>query len=168
MSYKQEAWWPNKLCCNLNSRTRNITFGAHNWTTHNSTPNTHVKQERCETNGMSWENDWRPELWWKIFEKMNKDRTFYCFGVQSGPKNWTSEAYILHTSKKYLQWACEAILMWNQWKPFEKVTKHQNFELFGAQTGTEIGPLRSILYTYLKVAPIGISNKIDANPKETF
>ena len=30
---------------------------------------------------------------------------------------------------KYLEWACEAILLWNQCKRFEKVTKHQKFFL---------------------------------------
>ena len=55
----QEAWWHNKLRCNLNSRPRNTSFGAHNWNAHRSTPNKHVKREWCETIGkcfdkMTW------------------------------------------------------------------------------------------------------------------
>ena len=45
-----EAWQPNWLHCNRNSSPRNKVFGAHNWNTHKSTPDKHVKQEWCETN----------------------------------------------------------------------------------------------------------------------
>ena len=45
---------------------------------------------------------------------------------------------------KYLQWACEAILMWNQWNLFEKVTEVQ------------------------KLAPMSIKSKKGVNPEETF
>ena len=34
---------------------------------------------------------------------------------------------------KYLQWAFEAMLMWNQWKHFAEMPKDQNFDLFGGQ-----------------------------------
>ena len=36
---------------------------------------------------------------WKIFEKMTKDWNFDLFGGPKWPKNWASEAHILHTSK---------------------------------------------------------------------
>ena len=52
--------------------------------------------------------------------------------------------------EKYLQWACEAILMWNQW-PIARILTY-----FGAQNGQEIGPLRPISYTALKAAPMSI------------
>ena len=48
---KQEAWQPNKLCCNLDSRPRNRPFGAHHWNSSKSAPIKHVKQEWCETSG---------------------------------------------------------------------------------------------------------------------
>ena len=37
---------------------------------------------------------------------------------------------------------CEAILMWNQWKLFEKMTKALILTYFGTQNGPKIGPLR--------------------------
>ena len=58
-----------------------------------------------------WENDQRPE-------KIPKFR---------GPKSLWGP-YSPHILK-YLQWACEAILKWNQWKRFEKVIKDKNFDL---------------------------------------
>ena len=92
--------------------------------------------------GIFWENDQRPEfsLIWgpKVAQKL---------GLW-GP--YSPHIY------KYLQWACEAILLWNQWKLFEKVTKHQKFFLLWAQNGPEIGSLRPIFYTSLKVAPMRI------------
>ena len=38
---------------------------------------------------------------------------------------------------------------------------------FGGQNGPTIGPLRPILYTSLKVAPMTIQGKIDVNAEET-
>ena len=65
------------------------------------------------------------ETWWGIFfRKWPKTRIFTYFGVQSGPKIGP-----LRPIFQYLQWACEAIMMWNQWKLFEKVTKVQNFDI---------------------------------------
>ena len=96
----------------------------------------HASQDWCETSGN--------------FEKMTKDRIFffYLFGGPEWPKNWTSEAHwyspriqkymylqnsaseapLCHTPLKVLA-VCETILMWKQWKLFEKVTKVQNFDL---------------------------------------
>ena len=58
----------------------------------------------------------------------NDQRTEFLFIW--GPKNWASEARIAHIIHvKYLQWACETILMWSNWKLFENVAKHQKFYL---------------------------------------
>ena len=62
---------------------------------------------------------------WKLFEKMTKTLNFDLFW---GPKWHQSGPYSTHRWK-YLQWACETILMWNQWKLYEKVTRVQNFDL---------------------------------------
>ena len=62
-----------------------------------------------------WENEQRPEFWLILGPKMALKLDLY--GIYS-THSWT-----------YLQWACEAILIWNQWKLFEKVTKVQNFDL---------------------------------------
>ena len=61
------------------------------------------------------ENDQRPE-----------------FSLILRPKNWTHEAHVLHTSKKYLQRACEAILMWNQRKLFEDTWWLHQMETFSS------------------------------------
>ena len=66
---------------------------------------------------------------WTIFEKVTNDRNFYLFRGPKWPKFCASKAHILHTSKSKCNEQFGAILMWNQWKRFEKVTKHQNFYL---------------------------------------
>ena len=58
--------------------------------------------------------------------------------------------------------------MWNQWKRFVEGIKHKTLTYFGAQNGPEVGPLRPIWYTCLKVAPMSILSKIDVNPEEIF
>ena len=68
-----------------------------------------------------WENDQGHEFW-------------LIWGPKMDPKLDLGGSYSTHRWK-YLQWACEAILMWSQWKPFEKVTKVPNFYLLGFQNG---------------------------------
>ena len=41
---KKEAWRPNKLRCNRNSRSRNRAFVAHDWNTPKSNPNDHINK----------------------------------------------------------------------------------------------------------------------------
>ena len=62
-----------------------------------------------------WENDQRPEF-------------LLILGPKMAPKLGLWGPYFTH-HWKYLQWVCEAILMWNHRKLFEKVTKVQNFDL---------------------------------------
>ena len=138
-----------------------------------------------------WENDQRPEFWLVL-------------GAKMVPKLGLWGPYSTHRWK--YMWACEAILMWNQRKLFEKMTKDLNFDLlwgpkwfqnwaseahiphtaestcehvkqywcetsenflrkwpksriltyFGIQNGPKIGPLRPIVCTFLKVAPMRI------------
>ena len=75
-----------------------------------------------------WENDQGHEFW-------------LIWGPKMDPKLDLGGSYSTHRWK-YLQWACEAILMWRQWKPFEKATKVQNFYLLGFQNGPKIAPLK--------------------------
>ena len=63
--------------------------------------------------GIFWENDQRTEFCLICGPKVVKKLGLW------GP-------FSPHI-KKYLEWACEAILLWNQWKIFGKLTKHQNF-----------------------------------------
>ena len=62
-----------------------------------------------------WENDHRPEF-------------LLIWGPEVARKLGLSGPYSPHIYK-YLQWACEEILIWNQWELFVKVTKHKNFDL---------------------------------------
>ena len=65
----------------------------------------------------------------EIFLQMTRDRNFLLIlGPKVAQKLGLWGPYSPHI-KKYSQWSCEAILMWNQWKPFEKVTEHQNYYL---------------------------------------
>ena len=73
--------------------------------------------------------------------------------------SWQNLANDMSTNR-----ACETILMWNQWK-LGKWPKTAILDLFW---GPNVGPLRPILYTSLKVAPMSKQSKIDMNPKETF
>ena len=89
-----------------------------------------------------WENDQRPE--------------FLLIWEPKGPKNWASEAHILHTSKSTCnahvkQYWCETSENFLRKWPNTRI-----FTYFGAQNGPEIGSMRPILYTSLKVAPMSI------------
>ena len=88
------------------------------------------------------ENDLRPEFWLILGPKV--------------AQNWSSEAHILHTSKStwsehVKQYCCETSENF-----LRKWPNPRNFSYFGAQNGPEIGPLRPIFYTFLKVAPMRI------------
>ena len=92
----------------------------------------------------------------EIFWENDQDRNFDLFGGPKWPQNWASEAHILHTSKStwnehVKQYCCETSENF-----FEKLPNTTNFSYFGAQNSPEIGPLRPIFYTSLKVAPIRI------------
>ena len=139
----QEAWWHYKLRCNLNSRPRNRAFGAHNWNTHRSTPNKHLKREWCETIGkylITW-----PELW--------------SIWLTKWPGNWASGANIQHTSKSSPNWHAH-----QDW-----CTTSGNFLTYlGAQSGPKIGPLRLIFSTHLKVLGMSMWSNTVVKPVKTF
>ena len=80
--------------------------------TSKSSSNWYVHQDWC---GKFWKNDQRPEFLLILGPKVAHQLGLW------GPNSPHIE--------KYLQWACEAILMWKEWKLFEKVTKHQHFYL---------------------------------------
>ena len=72
-----------------------------------------------------------------LFRKWPKTGIVTYFGAQSGPKNGTSEANDFDTYqsihnehvKQYWCWACEIILVLNQWKLFEKNDQRDEFYL---------------------------------------
>ena len=83
---------------------------------------------------------------------MKRMRIFTYFWAKMAPKLGHCVPYSTH-GWMYLQWACEAVLMWNH---FEKVTEVQNFYLLSGPKWPKIGPLRFVFYTSLKVAPMSI------------
>ena len=128
--FLQEVWWPNKLCCNLNSKPRNRVFGAHNWNKHKSTHNTHVKQEWWETNGKclrKWLN-LRPELW--------------SIWGSKRPGKWASVTNIQHTSKSSSNWRVHEGWCETSEKILRKWPKTGIFIYLRAQSGQKMGPLR--------------------------
>ena len=77
-----------------------------------------------------WENDQRREFW-----------------LIRGPKNWASEAHILHTYEENghgKQYCCETSENF-----LRKWPNTTNLSYLGAQNGPEIGPLRGTYFTYL-------------------
>ena len=124
--------------------TSSAASGNTHWNTPQHTPNKHVKQEGCESSGKYWrkwlktlimfyfwdQNNLKIEPVRSIFNKTDAkpEETFWEnvqrpeFVLILGPKValkldvWGP--YSPHIWK-YLQWAWEAILMWNQWKIFE-------------------------------------------------
>ena len=122
----------------------NWASGANIQHTSKSSSNWHVHQDWCETSG-------------QFFEKMIKDRNFDLFGGPKWPKNWASEAHILHIYKStwnehVKQYVCET----TSGKFFWKWPNTRDLSYFGAQNGREIGPSRHIFCTSLKVAPMHI------------
>ena len=105
-----------------------------------SSSNWHVNQD--------WWKQWKTTKDWNLGPKW--------------PKTWASEAHILHTCKNTCKWAYEAILMRNQWKFFEKMTKDRNFE------APKLGPMSPIFYMPLRVVTMSMWNKSDVKPVETF
>ena len=99
---QQEAWRPNKLHCNLNSRPGNRAAGTHYWNTHKGTLSEHVKQDWCATRAKFWENDWRAELWSISGPKMTAKLVLW-------------GRYWIHLYK-WLQFTCKPWLIWNQWR----------------------------------------------------
>ena len=71
--HKQKVWRPNKLHCNFSPRPRKRAVGTHHWNTHKGTPNKHVKQEWCESNG-------------KYLRKWTKTCIMIYFGTQNDPE----------------------------------------------------------------------------------
>ena len=58
--------------------------------------------------------------------------------------------------------------MWHKWKLFENMTKDLNFDLFWAQNGPKIGPLRPIFHTLLKVLDTSMWSNTDMKPMKTL
>ena len=94
------------------SRQKIGLLGAHILHTSKSTYKGRVKQYWCESSENLWENDQRPEFCLILRPKMS-------------PKLGLWGPYSTH-HWNYLQWACEAILMWNQWKLLGKWPKSRN------------------------------------------
>ena len=110
--------------------------------TSKSSSNWHVHQDWCETSG-------------KLLRKWTAFFTY--FEAQSGPKFgplmpiFSTHLEVLLMSMSRKQYYCETSE--NFW---ESDQTPEIFTYFGAQNGPEIGPLRPILYTSLKVAPMSI------------
>ena len=101
----QEALWPNKLRCNLNSRPRNRAFGAHHWNTHKSTPNKHAKQKLSETN-VKYLRKWlnlRPELWSIWRPKITRKVDLWGQHTYESSSNWRVHEDWCETSGKVLR-----------------------------------------------------------------
>ena len=58
--------------------------------------------------------------------------------------------------------------MWKQFKFFRKWPNTRYFTYFGAQSGPQIGPLRPIFSTYLKVLAMSIWSNTDVKPVKYF
>ena len=122
----------------------NWASGANIQHTSKSSSNWHVHQDWYETSGIFF------------FRKWAKTRIFTYFGAQSGPKNRASEAYILFTSESTCnehvkQYWCETSENFLRKWPNTRILTY-----FGAQNDPEIGFLRPILNTVLKVVPMSI------------
>ena len=55
-------------------------------------------------------------------------------------------------------------IIWNQWKIFEKMTEDHNYDRFWGPKWPEIGSLRPIFNTPIKVAQIKMYTKTDTKP----
>ena len=132
---------PDIITSSAATLTLGPEIGVHNWNTHKSTPNKHMKQEWCET----------------ITEDLNYD----LFGGPKWPGNWASRAHIRHTSKINSNWHVHQ----DQWKFFEKMTKDRNFDLFGGPTNW---PLRPIFSTHIKVLGMGMWSNTVVKPVRSF
>ena len=84
------------------------------------------------------------------------------------PEFWAYEAHILNTSKSTCNEHVEQYCCETGENFLRKWSNTRNLTYFGDQNGPEIGPLRPIFYTSLKVAPMSIKSKADVNPEQTF
>ena len=85
---------------------------------------------------MIWENDQKPEFLFNWRSKMS-------------PKLGPRGPYSTHRWK-YLQWACESILMWS---PFEKLTKVQNFDLLWCPKWPKNGAFEALIVHISESSP---------------
>ena len=105
---------------------------------------------------------------WKIFEKMTKDLNHVLIW---GPKwlvNWASEADIQHTSKRYSNWHVNQDWCETSGNFLRKWTKTGIFTYSGAHRGPNIGPLRPVLSTHLKVLAMSTWSNTDVKPVKPF
>ena len=70
--------------------------------------------------------------YWKPIDNMIKSKILTYLGGPKWPDNQDYETHILQTSKSSSNEHVKQILMWNQWKLFEKTGKDRNFDLFWA------------------------------------
>ena len=122
--------------------------------TSKSSSNWHVNEDWCETSG-------------NVLRKWPKTGILTYLGPKVA-KNWASDVHILYTSKitcneHVKQYWCETIH-----NLLRKWPTTRNLIYLRFQNGPKIGPLRPILYTFMKVAPMNIQSKIGVNPEETF
>ena len=92
---------------------------------------------------MCTKTDAKPvEIFWENYQRPD-------FLLIWGPKNWASEAHILHTYKStwnghVKQYCCETSENF-----LRKWPNTRNLSYFGAQNGPEIGPLRGTYFIHL-------------------
>ena len=120
----------------------NWTTEAHIIYTCERTCNDHVKEYWCKTSE-------------DILRKWPKTWNVTNLGAQMAPNLALWGPFSKHRWK-YLQWAVEVILMWNQWNLLRKWPKSRILTYFGVQNGLKIGSLGTILYTSLNVAQMSI------------
>ena len=99
-----------------------------------------------------------------FFGGMTKDRNFGLLYGPKWPKNWTSEAHILHTSIIIF-----AMGMWSNTdvKPVKTFIENDQRPDCFTYFGPTIGLLRPIFHTSLKVLAMSMRNN-DVKPVKTF
>ena len=152
--------------------TSSIASGSTPWNTPKHFPSKHVKQEGCETSGKylrKWLKTWLMFYFGpKMTQKLGLWGQYTYFGAQNWPKNWTSEAHILHTSEntcneRVKQYWCETSENF-----LGKWPKTWILTYFGTHNGPKIGSLRHIFHTPLKVLAMSMWSNTDMKQVKTF
>ena len=99
---------------------------------------------------------------------MTKNWTFCLFGAKVAKKNCTSKAHILHTSKSVCNGHAKQYWCETSENLLRKWPKTLIFTYFVAQNSPQIGPLRPIFHTPLKVLAMSMWSNTTVKPMKTF
>ena len=146
---------PDIITSSAATLTLGPEIGAHNWNTHKSTPNKHIKQEWCETIGkylIKWLKTW-------IIIYLGAQ-----YDLEIGPLG-----PIFNTPQKLaridMYTKTDAKLVENFW---ENDQKTGILTYLGAQSGPEIGTLRPIFSTHMKLLGMSMWRNTVVKPVRTF